>query len=231
MSHNPMGLHSPLNGSLYLFHILHQHSVCTDFWIRTKTNSTQGGILKICITAKCTGKLLDSLSETVLPVKHEGHMLLASFCTCFDPLHKPAGQQIRNKIHQDHRRCQNWCPLICMCSLHLCKMFTFTHLSSFLERGETKNLKVETPDSCAMHLRNFWEEYSGLIVMLYIFTSVNVWHFHLVLFVCQNLFAIVWIVFSIWNWNTQKFMSESSPYFSHRYYTWPLNSTCNPGTR
>jgi hypothetical protein len=47
--------------------------------------------------------------------------------------------------------------------------------------------------------------------------------------VCPNLFtkARVLIAPPIHNCNIFKFMAETSPYFSHWYRTWTLNTTCN----
>jgi hypothetical protein len=61
-----------------------------------------------------------------------------------------------------------------------------------------------------------------------LFSKHSQFWFHSFLFintVCLNLFVTFLIIFSIWKYNTLKFLPESSPTF-HLYHTWTLISTC-----
>lgn len=93
---------------------------------------------------------------------------ISSLCMCLDP-----ALQLQAHKPTDHKQCtprsQNipvWSPLLSAHSLHLhlCKMFTFTCWSSFLETEQTWYMKPETLNlvSFSRHLKDLWGTHSGL---------------------------------------------------------------------
>jgi hypothetical protein len=117
-------------------------------------------------------------------------------------------QQITDRTHPDHSRCQKWSLLLHLHSLHLCKMFIFICWSYFLEKQKTLNWKPVTLNPsllckvCKRLSRGMYKPNTSFITFLIIEHSKSL---HLVLF-CIVMFVLVHIY--LWC-DILKFMPES----------------------
>jgi hypothetical protein len=152
-----------------------------------------------------------------VPVGREGYTLLASTPSAHirtrRATDKTRDQKITNKPNPDHSRCWKWFLLLRMRSLHLSKVFTFMCWNSFSERKETGNL---------VGLGVLYKASKSLAQTSFEIFAVSNRRFDSAYF-CRNNCSCFFFP-SVFDCNFLKFMSQSSPYFSHWYRTLTLFS-------
>jgi hypothetical protein len=110
---------------------------------------------------------------------------------------RPTAQQLTSNIHPYHNGRQKWSLLLCGHSLNLCKIFTFTWWSFFLEMEWTWNF---------INSSLFCKDSIGNSFLFFFSKTLSVW-------IYLWLYMIIRTAF-IWNCNILKFISISFPYFS-----------------